>query len=227
MNTIINNAFLMIKRELLISYRKRAEYIYPLLFFLMMVTLFPLATSANPQLLQLMAPGVIWMAVLLATLLSLNYLFRDDYLDGSLELMLLSAYPLSFLVMLKLFSQWLVFIVPFVVIAPVLAFLFHLSGHAVFVLLISLLLGTPVLIFLGSIGAALTVGLRNGGLLLVLILLPLYVPTLIFASQAVIIAEQGGSVAPPMAWLGALFVLTFMLTPWASAFALRIGVAYE
>jgi heme exporter protein B len=226
-NSFLKIAGLMIKREMLLSYRKRMEYIYPLLFFLLIATLFPLATTANPNLLQTMGPGVIWVAALLSTLLSLNHLFRDDYLDGSLEAMILSANPLSFLIMLKLFSQWIVFVLPLIIVAPLLAFLFHLSLYAIGILLISLLLGTPILIFLGSIGAALTVGLRNGGLLMVLMLLPLYVPTLIFASQAVVIAGQGGHIAAPIAWLGALLILTFIVTPMLSAFALRIGVAYD
>ena len=175
----------------------------------------------------MIGPGVIWVAALLSTLLSLNHLFRDDYLDGSLETMILSASSLSFLIMLKLFSQWIIFVLPLIIVAPLLAFLFHLSVQAIGVLLISLLLGTPILIFLGSIGAALTVGLRNGGLLMILMLLPLYVPTLIFASQAVIIAGQGGNIAAPIAWLGALLILTFILTPIVTAFALRIGIAYD
>lgn len=223
----IQLAGLMIKREMLLSYRKRMEYIFPLLFFLLIVTLFPLATTSNPNLLAIIGPGVIWVAVLLSTVLSLNHLFRDDYGDGSLETMILSASPLSWLIMMKLCSQWIICILPLIIMSPIVAFLFHLSGYAIGVLVVSLLLGTPILIFLGSIGAALTVGLRNGSLLMVLMLMPLYVPTLIFASQAVVMAGQGGHIAAPIAWLGALLILTFMLTPMVSAFALRLGVAYD
>lgn len=217
----------VLKRELLLSYRKRAEYIYALLFFVIVVTLFPLSITPNPRLLQVIGPGIIWVAVLLSTTLALNHVFRDDYQDGSLEQMILSSQDLVFLMSLKLLAQWLIFVVPMIVIAPVLAFLLHLSSHAIFVLISTLLLGSPILIFIGSVVAALTVGLRNGGVLMIFILLPLYVPTLIFGSQAVFLAQNGDSIAAPLAWLSALLMLTLMIVPFVSAAALRMGVAYD
>lgn len=219
--------WLTLKREILLSYRKRSESIYPVLFFLIIVTFFPLATTPDPRWLTVMGPGVIWVAALLASVLSLTHLFRDDYLDGSLEALLLTEYSLPWLMFCKLTAQWLISMLPLIVISPVIALWFHLSAASIGILMVSLLLGTPILTLLGGIGAALTVGLRNGSLLSLLLLLPLYVPTLIFASNAVRLANLGGHVNGPFAWLAAILLLSLMLTPWVTGFALKMGIAYD
>lgn len=217
----------MLQRECLLCFRNRVELLNPLLFFIVVATLFPLATTPNTHYLQLIGPGVIWVAALLATLLSLPKLFRDDYQDGSLEQLILSPQPLSLLVFVKVMAHWLLFSVPLIVIAPLLAMMFHIQPAGIGVLMITLLLGTPVLSLMGAIIAALTVGLRNGGLMLALILLPLYVPVLIFATAAVIAADSHLAITGQLAILGALLAMTVTLAPAAIAFSLRLGVAYD
>ena len=223
----MNNPWIFVKRELLLSYRKQIDCAMPLLFFMMVTILFPLAMNPNPHILRSLAPGIIWVAVLLAILLSLHRLFCDDFNDGSLEQMVLAPVPLPVLILSKVVTQWLMLGFPLIVVAPIIALLFHLSLQAIFVLLITLVLGSLILNLLGTIVAALTVGLRNSGLLMALILLPLYVPTLIFASIAVSEADQGLSAAAPIAFLGAIFILSVIVAPWVAALALRIGIAYE
>ncbi len=218
---------LILQRELLLIYRKRSEYFFPLIFFIMVATLFPLSTTASPRILQLMGPGVLWIAVLLATVLSLTYLYRDDFNDGSLAQLMLSDFPLPLLVGLKIAAQWVVLIFPMILVSPFLALMFHLSLHGAVILFLSLLLGTPILMLLGSIGAALTVGLRNGGLLMIVVLLPLYIPTLIMASGAVMTANRGESAVTSLLLLSALLVVSLVVAPLVSSASLRIGIAYE
>jgi len=208
-------------------FRKRSEYTIPLLFFILIAVLFPLSTTVNPNLLKIIGTGVIWVAVLLSTLLSLDHLFRDDFIDGTLEQWVLSPYPLSLLILIKIIAQWLLTSFPIIIIAPIVALMFHLPEHAAFVLMITLLLGTPTLNLIGASVAALTVGLRNSGVLSGLILLPFYIPTLIFATHAIGQAINGGLMAASLALLGALFIFSLILMPFISAASLRIGISYD
>lgn len=214
----------LLRRDLLLAYRARGESANPLIFFVIVTTLFPLASSAEPRLLALLAPGVVWVAALLAALLSLDQLFRSDYEDGSLEQLLLSPHPLPLLVLAKLLAHWLSTGLPLLLAAPLMAVLLHLPSAGLPTLALSLLLGTPVLSAIGSIGAALTVGLRRGGVLISLLILPLYIPVLIFATLAVAAAAQGLPALGQLLVLGALLVLSLMLAPFAAAAALRISL---
>ena len=214
----------ILKRDLLLAYRHRTQIIQPLLFFIMVVSLFPLAINPDPKLLKTIGPGIIWVAALLATLLSLEHLFRSDYEDGSLELLLLSPYSLTGLITAKIAAHWLITGLPLVIISPLLGILLHLPGPAIFILMISLLLGTPVLSLIGAIGAALTTGLRQGGILLAMVVLPLYIPILIFGTGATLDAMLGVRIAGELAILGAVIILAMTLGPLATASALRIAV---
>lgn len=220
------NAFcFLLKRDLILNFRRRAEIANPLLFFVIVITLFPLGVGAKPQLLQNMAPGVIWVAALLAAMLSLDRIFRSDFEDGSLEQLLLSAHPVSVLVLAKVAAHWLVTGLPLLVVAPLLAVLLGLPVDAMGVLVVTLLLGTPVLSLVGAIGVALTVGLRRGGIILSLLVLPLYVPVLIFASNAVDMAAGGLPVTAQLSMLAAFLALALALAPWPAAAALRISLS--
>ena len=174
--------------------------------------------------LRAIAPGVVWVAALLATMLSLGRMFANDYVDGSLEQLLLTSQPLSLMVLGKVLAHWLVSGVPLVLIAPVLGVQYDLSPQALLVLAGSLLLGTPVLSLIGAIGAALTLGLRGGGVLVSLLVLPLYIPVLIFGAGAVDASINGLSAQSHLSLLGALLALALFLSPWATAAALRIAM---
>ena len=222
----ITQAFwFLLKRDLLLSIRRRAEIANPLIFFVIVITLFPLGVGALPKLLQTMAPGVIWVAALLAAMLSLDRIFRSDFEDGSLEQLLLSAHPVSVLVLAKVTAHWLVTGLPLLLVAPLLALLLGLPPSAMPTLLITLLLGTPVLSLIGAIGVALTVGLRRGGIILSLLVLPLYVPILIFASNAVEMAASGLPVTAQLSILAAFLTFSVVLAPWPAAAALRISLS--
>ncbi len=224
MSTVI--AFLtLIQRDVLLAYRHRGELINPLLFFMLVVTLFPLGVSPDESLLRTLAPGVIWIAALLAALFSLESMFRSDFDDGALEQMALSPQPLAVLVLGKVFAHWLVSGLPMLLMAPVLALLLALPADATRVLELTLLIGTPLLSLIGSIGVALTVGLRRGGVLLTLLVLPLYIPILIFATQAVTASMAGLPIEGQLYFLAALLVLALTLTPFATAAALRISLS--
>ncbi|RMG28849.1 MAG: heme exporter protein CcmB [Gammaproteobacteria bacterium] len=221
----LGRAFLaLLRRDLLLTYRHRAEAVNPLFFFVLVVTLFPLGVGADAKLLHAMGPGVVWVAALLAAMLSLDGIFRSDFEDGTLEQLALSAHPLSVLVLAKVIAHWLVTGLPLLLMAPLLGILLSLSGAQTGVLMATLALGTPVLSLVGAIGVALTVGLRRGGVLLSLLVLPLYVPVLIFASNAVQAAGSGLPVSGQLFMLGALLVLALVLTPWPTAAALRISL---
>lgn len=215
----------LLRRDLLLAFRRRAEMANPLLFFVLVTTLVPLGVGANPNLLQSMAPGVIWVAALLAAMLSLDGIFRSDFEDGTLEQLLLSAYPLSVLVLAKIAAHWLVTGLPLLVVAPLLAVLLGLPQHALGVLMLTLALGTPILSLIGAIGVALTVGLRRGGILLSLLVLPLYVPVLIFGADAVQRAAEGLQVVAQLNILGAMLLLALALAPLPTAAALRISLS--
>ncbi len=222
--SIIAAFFAIIRRDILLAIRRRAEMANPLFFFILVVTLFPLAVGAQPNLLKTMAPGVIWVSALLAALLSLDGMFRSDFDDGSLEQMLLSTHSLSLLVLGKIIAHWLVTGLPLILIAPLLALFLGLPEHAMTTLLLTLLLGTPILSLIGAIGVALTVGLRRGGMILSLLVLPLYIPLLIFASNAVDRAASGLPASAQINILLSMLLLALVLTPWPTAAALKMSV---
>ncbi|WP_129140796.1 heme exporter protein CcmB [Modicisalibacter coralii] len=213
-----------VRRELTLSLRRRGEIINPLVFFALVITLFPLGISPDPERLAAIAPGLLWVAALLATQLSLDALFRGDHDDGSLEQLLLAPQPLPALVLAKVAVHWLLTGAPLALMAPLLGLFLSLPAGSYGVLAISLALGSASLSLIGAIGAALTVGLARGGVLLSLLVLPLYIPVLIFGAGAVQVAILGGDVAPWLALLGALLALALMLAPWAIAAALRISL---
>lgn len=217
--------FALLKRDLLLAFRHRGELANPLLFFLMIVTLYPLGVSPEVDLLRKIAPGVIWIAALLAALFSLESLFRSDFEDGALEQMLLSHQPLSLLVLGKVLAHWLVSGLPMLLMAPLLGLLLAMPGQAIAALVLTLALGTPLLSLVGAIGVALTVGLRRGGVLLTLLVMPLYIPVLIFATNAVTAAAAGLPIAGQIYFLASLLVLALTLAPFAIASALRISVS--
>ena len=214
----------LIRRELKTAFRNRAEILNPLWFFLIVITLFPLGIGPEPQLLARIAPGVVWVAALLASLLSLERLFRDDLLDGSLEQLLLLPSPLAVTVAGKVCAHWLVTGLPLLLLSPLVALLLSLDFTTWRAVALTLLLGTPTLSFIGAIGAALTVGLRKGGVLLSLLVLPLSIPVLIFASGAIQAAANGMAIDGYLAILGAMLVGSLTLAPFAAAAALRISV---
>ena len=216
---------ILIRRDLMLAVRHRAEMANPLLFFILVTSLFPLGIGANPNLLQAVAPGVIWVAALLAALLSIENVFRSDFEDGSLEQYLLSSHPVSILVLAKIIAHWLITGLPLLLISPLLGVLLGLPGEAIKVLFITLLLGTPVLSLIGAVGVALTVGLRKGGMILSLLVLPLYIPLLIFASSAVDSAAAGLPVTAHLSLITALLVLALSLSPFATAAALRVSLS--
>ncbi len=223
---MLKSFFIIICREFSLAFRAKQELINPLVFFVIVTSLFPLAISPDTKILQLIAPGVIWVAALLATLLSLDKLFKSDFEDGSLEQMILSGTPLSILALAKVCSYWLLTSIPLIIISPLIAFMFQLPVRETIAMLLSLLLGTPVLCCLGAIGSALTVGLRSSGILLTLLILPFYVPILIFGTGVMIAAITELSYAGQLALLGAFLVLAITLCPLAIAAALRICVNY-
>ena len=214
----------VIHRDLLLALRRRSDVATVLLFFVIVVSLFPLGVGPEPNLLRAIAPGVIWVAALLSGMLALARLFAADFADGTLEQMLVGPTPLGFIVTGKVVAHWLVSGLPLVLIGPVLALQFDLNQSALGVLALSLLIGTPVLSLVGGIGAALTLGLRGGGVLIALLVLPLYVPVLIIGALALDAAAAGLSALPHLLLLLALLVLAAAFTPWATAASLRISV---
>ncbi|MGD8105339.1 heme exporter protein CcmB [Pantoea sp. FN0302] len=214
----------VISRELRIAFRSGAEIINPLWFFLIVITLFPLGIGPEPQLLARIAPGVAWVAALLSSLLALERLFRDDFNDGSLEQLLLLPTPLPVTVLGKVIAHWLITGLPLLLLSPLAALLLSLDFNGWRALALTLLLGTPVLSLLGAIGVALTVGLRRGGVLLSLLVLPLAVPVLIFASAAIDAASMGLPISGYLAILGAMLAASLCLAPFATAAALRISL---
>ena len=214
----------LLKRDLRLALRNRAELVTPPAFFVLVVALFPLAMRPDPQVLQTIAPAVVWVIALLATLLSLERLFKGDLDDGSLELLVLAPAPLGLLVLAKTVAHWLLTGLPLVLLSPALAYSLALSGEAVVVLMLSLLLGTPVLSLIGAIGVALTLGLRQAGGLLAILILPLFVPVLIFGAGAAVAAAQGLPYQGPLLMVAALLLLALTLAPIATAAALRISL---
>jgi heme exporter protein B len=211
-------------REGTLAWRRRSDVLGTLFFFVMVVSLFPLSIGPETPLLRSIAPGVVWVAALLASMLSLNRLFAEDHTDGTLEQMLLTPHPIYVIVLGKAIAQWLVSAVPLVLMAPLLGVQFGLSVDAPLVLMASLTLGTPVVLLIGSIGAALTLGLRGAGTLTSLLVMPLYIPTLIFGAGSIHAVLVGISPAANLRLLTAMLILTVIFAPWAAAAALRISL---
>ncbi|MGD8710646.1 MAG: heme exporter protein CcmB [Ectothiorhodospiraceae bacterium] len=214
----------LIHRDLLLASRARAEILNPVLFFVLVTALFPLAVSAAPQTLRTLAPGIIWVAALLASLLSLDMMFRSDFEDGTLEQLAVSPHPFPLLVLGKVIAHWTVASLPLVVVSPLLAVLMNYPMEAVPQLAATLLLGTPVISALGAVGVALTVGVRRGGVLLSLLILPLYVPVLIFGAGAADAAASGLPITGHLQLLAGMSVLAMTLAPLAAAAGLRISL---
>jgi len=215
--------FAVLQRDLRLAARRRVEALLPLVFFMVAISLFPLGVGPEMQTLRQVAPGVVWVCALLATMLSVNQLYAADFADGSLEQLLLAPQPAVVVALAKSVAHWLVNGGPLIVAAPLVGLLFDLSLPALGSLVITLALGTPVLSLLGGLGAALTLGLRSGGMLLFLIVLPLAVPVLIFGAGAVAVVEAGQSPTGHYSLLGALLIATALGAPLATAAALRIS----
>ena len=214
----------VLKRDLTLAARRRSDWLTAVFFFVMVSSLFPLGVGPEPELLQRIGPGVLWVAATLASLLSLSRLFEDDHRDGSLEQMVLSPAPTVLLVLGKAMAHWLVYGIPLLLMAPLLGIQFNLTADAIAVLVLSLLLGTPILSLLGAAGAALTLGLRGGGVLLTLLILPLYTPALIFGAGAVDGVMAGTGAEAHLSLLGAFLLLSFLVAPWIAAASLRVSL---
>jgi heme exporter protein B len=219
------SAFLaIVRRDLLLAMRRKSEVLTALFFFIIVVSLFPLGIGPEPALLKKIAPGILWVAALLSTMLSLNRLFATDHTDGTLEQLVLSPTPLGLLVAGKIAAHWLTSGLPLVLLAPVLGLQFDLDTSALGILVVALLLGTPLLSLIGAIGAALTLGVRGGGVLLSLLVLPLYIPALIFGAGAVEAHISGLGATGHLSLLAALLALATFFAPWATTAALRISL---
>ncbi len=212
------------RRDFRLSWRRRGDIAQPLLFAIIVITLFTLATSAEPQKLAELSPGIIWVAILLSSLLTLDAIYRSDFEDGSLEQMLLSPAPLALLISARILVHWLSAVLPLVLLTPLFAQMLFLPAELLSPLLLSLFIGTPLISLCGAVIAALTVGIRHSGMLLALLALPLYVPILVMGAGAVVAASQG------LAWLGALSLLgaglamAMVLAPLAAAAAIKISL---
>jgi len=221
----MDNIFIaVIRRDLLLAFRRRADVLTTLFFFVIVVSLFPLGVGPEMKTLRIIAPGVVWVAALLASMLSLQRLFAADYQDGTLEQMLLSPQPLALIVLGKIVAHWMVSGLPLALMAPILGLQFDLPPAALGILFVALLLGTPILSLIGAVGAALTLGLRGDGVLLSLLVLPLYIPALIFGAGAVEASIAGVSPEGHLSLLAALLILSGLATPWVTAQALRIAM---
>jgi len=215
----------ILKRDLVLAVRYRAELLNPMLFFILVIILFQLGMRAKPDVLVTLAPAIVWIAALLSALLSLDHMFRSDMEDGALEQMIISTQPTSLLVLAKIIAHWVITGLAVTLVGPLLGLMLGLSFDATKVLFLTLLVGTPILSAIGSIGVALTVGLRRGGVILSLLVLPLFVPVLIFASQTVNTYIGGYPIAASISILMALLILSLSLAPWAASAALRMSVS--
>jgi heme exporter protein B len=219
-------AFLaLLRRDFLLAYRRRAELLQPLAFLLVVTMLFPLGVGPAPQLLADMAPGVIWIAALLATVLSLDSLFRSDFEDGTLEQLILSGQPLPLIALARTVAHWLVAGLPIVLLSPLLAMWMNLPDGGMSILIETLIIGTPILSLIGAIGGALTVSLKRGGQLLSLLVFPLFVPLLIVATNAVSAAVAGLPYTGQLGLMGAYLLLVLTLAPFATAAALKLSLS--
>lgn len=215
-----------IKRDLLVAYRNPAEMLNPLVFFVIVISLFPLGISPMENVLRGIAPGVIWVAALLATLLSMDLIFRSDFEDGSLEQMTLTQQPLLLIVGGKIISHWLMTGLPLTLLSPLLALMLFVDKQGIEAIVLSLLLGTPILSLLGAVGASLTVGLQKGGVLIAILILPLYVPVLILATEMIKTGMAGGDYSGHMLWLGAILALSIGVAPLASSAGVKISLSH-
>ncbi|BAU47680.1 heme ABC transporter permease [Sulfurifustis variabilis] len=222
--SLFSAALCVARRDLTAALRRAQDVLTPVIFFAIVVSLFPLGVGPEPGVLATLAPGVVWVAALLATMLSLNRLFANDYADGTLEQLLLAPHPLGVLVLAKVAAHWLLTGLPLVLLSPLLALQMQLPAAGMPALVLSLLLGTPVLSLLGATGAALTLGLRGGGVLVSLLVLPLYTPVLIFGAGSVAAAVTGLDTEAHFSLLGAFLVLALSFAPWATAAALRVSL---
>jgi heme exporter protein B len=214
----------LLRRDLTLAWRRRGDIAMPVLYAVIVTTLFPFAIGPEPALLARIAGGVVFVIVLLAILLSLDHLFRGDIEDGSMELLMLAPQPLALLVGMKILAHWITSSLPLIVVAPILASMLKLPTEAMPVLVIALLMSTPLLCLLGAVLVALTAGSRRSGMLLALMLLPLCVPVVIFAAGALAAAQEGLPWVAPIAWLGAGLAMALVLAPLACAAALRIAM---
>ncbi len=221
---VVSTVFL---RDLTVFVRRRSQWMNPLLFFIIVVALFPLGIGPDGDTLRQIGPGVIWVAALLATMMSLDMLFQADHRDGTLEQLVLSSEPLSVLVLARILAHWVLVGVPLVLISPLLSLFMQLPASVLTLLMVTLLMGTLALVLIGAIGAALTVGLAQGGTLVALLVLPLFVPVLIFGAGIVYNGIEGLPVSGQLSLLGAITVMGLTLAPWAVAAALRTGVGTE
>ena len=214
----------VLQRDLRLAMRRKSEVLTAVFFFVVVASLFPLAIGPEPDMLRKIAPGILWVGALLASLLSLGRLFAADYQDGTLEQMALSPTPMPLLVAAKVLAHWLLSGLPLALLSPVLALQFDLDSGTMWVLFTSLLLGTALLSFLGAVGAALTLGVRGGEVLLSLLILPLYIPALVFGSGAVEAQMVGMGYGAQMSILSAMLLLAAFFGPWACALALRMAL---
>ncbi|MGB0712864.1 MAG: heme exporter protein CcmB [Gammaproteobacteria bacterium] len=212
-------------RDLTLAMRNGTEVLTALFFFVIVVSLFPLGVGTEKETLRILGPGVVWVAALLASMLALERLFAADHADGTLELMIMTPQPLSVLVLAKIIAHWLLTGLPLVLISPLIAYQYQLAGDAAWVMMLSLAVGTPVLSLVGAIGAALTIGLRGGGILLSLLVLPLYIPVLVYGSGAVAVSSIAlADIQPYFSLLGAFLLVAVLFAPLAAAAALRISM---
>lgn len=211
-------------RDILQAWRRRSDWLNSMVFFVIVTSLFPLGVGADPKLLKAMAPGVVWVAALLAAMLSLPRVFGTDHSDGTLDQLALAPQPLALLVLAKVSAHWLLSGLPLALVAPVLGLQFGLEGTSIALLFAALLLGTPSLSLIGAVAAALTLGVRGSGVLVALLVLPLYIPVLIFGAGAVEAWESGTAPGAYLSLLGAGLLLALALTPWATAAAVRVAL---
>ena len=217
--------WLLLKRDLLLALRRRSEVFTVLFFFMVVISLFPLGVGTDDKILKQIAPGVVWIAALLASTLALDRLFSSDYLDGTLEQLTLAPQSLSIMVFAKMVAHWLLTGLPLVIIAPLVGLFYHLPLDTIKVMVLVLLLGTPILSMVGAIGAALTLGLRGGGVLVSLLVLPFYLPVLVYGSGAIATSMlEGLSIQPYLMLLSAFALLAIIFSPWATAAALKISL---
>ncbi|MFO8151663.1 heme exporter protein CcmB [Thioalkalivibrio sp.] len=212
----------LLRRDLTLALRRPQDALTVVGFFVVVVALFPLGIGPDPEFLRSLAPGVLWVAALLAVMLSLERLFSDDFRDGTLEQLLLVPEPMGLLVLTKIVAHWLITGLPLVLVSPLLAIQLNLRPDEIAILMLALLIGTPILSLIGAIGAALTLGLRGGGVLIALLILPLYAPPLILGAGAVDAVMHGSSAQAHLSLLGAMMVFALFATPWATAAAVRI-----
>ncbi len=215
----------LLRRDLLLGFRRPAELVNPILFFTIVIILFPLGIGPKTNLLMVMSPGVIWVAALLSALLSLESMFRSDFEDGSLEQLVLSPHPVALLVLAKVTAHWLMTGLPLVLVSPLLAVFLGMPSEGMGILVLTLLMGTPVLTLIGAIGVALIIGLRNGGIILSLLVLPLYVPVLIFATSAIDASISGFPVTAQLYMMGTFLILAITLAPFPIAASLKISLS--